>query len=78
MYACMYVCMHACMHKRMHMFRARPGQPRQRREREERREAGAQGFQGHGFHLSTSHFEILQETYGLNIFVFCCFRIGAP
>ena len=37
---------------------------------------GIQGFQGYGFHLSTNPFEILRETSGFIIFVFCFFELG--
>ena len=39
---------------------------------------GGQGFQGYGFHLSTDHFEILREVYGLIRFVCFCFPELGP
>ena len=36
------------------------------------------GFRGPGFHLSTNHFEVLREIYGVIVFVFLFLRIGPP
>ena len=39
---------------------------------------GGQGFPGYGFHLSTNHFEIIREVFGLRRLVFLFLRLEAP